>query len=36
VATSNVFYEELIKEFPSSDEAAKARERLAEGSGDKK
>ncbi len=29
-ATSNVFYEELIKEFPTSDEAAKARERLAE------
>ncbi len=31
VATAKVYYEELIKEFPDSDEAAKAKERLAEG-----
>ncbi len=31
VATAKVYYEELIKEFPKSDEAAKAKERLAGG-----
>jgi TolA-binding protein len=31
--TAKVYYEELIKEFPDSDEAAKAKERLAGGGG---
>lgn len=29
--TARVYYEELVKEFPDSDEAAKAKERLADG-----
>ena len=34
-ATANIYYEELVKEFPQSEEAAKAKERLAEASGKK-